>query len=214
MMKLRYDAVAFDLLTGLLDSWTLWNRAAGGPDAGHRWRAEYLRLTYGTGRYRPYEQLVAESAEATGLTPTATLDLVRRWGELEPWSEVRSVLTRLEGRVKLAIVTNCSEYLAAAAVVRTGMEFAVAVTAERAGWYKPQPQPYALALQELGLPADRVLFVAGSPADIAGAASVGMPAFWHNRIGLPLPPLTDATRHRLLGTADSLHPLIPLVLGP
>jgi 2-haloalkanoic acid dehalogenase type II len=212
-MKHRYDAVAFDLLTGLLDSWTLWNRVAGGPDAGHCWRAEYLRLTYGAGRYRPYQQLVAESAEAAGLPCTATSELVRRWSELAPWPEVRSVLTMLAGRSQLAIVTNCSEPLAAAAVDRTGMEFAVVVSAERAGWYKPQPQPYALALQELGLTADRVLFVAGSPADIAGAAGVGMPVFWHNRIGLPMPPLTDATRHHLLGTADSLHPLIPLVLS-
>ena len=212
-MKLRYDAVAFDLLTGLLDSWTLWNRVAGGPAAGRRWRVAYLGLTYGAGRYRPYQELVAESAQATGLPATVATQLALRWGELALWPEARSVLTRLQGRVKLAIVTNCSEYLAAAAVDRTGMDFAVVVSAERVGWYKPHPRPYQLALQELGLPADRVLFVAGSPADIAGAAGVGMPVFWHNRIGLPMPALPDATRHRLLGTADSLHPLIPLVLS-
>jgi len=212
-MKLRYDAVAFDLLTGLLDSWTLWNRVAGGPDAGRRWRAAYLGLTYGAGRYRPYQELVAESAQATGLPATVATELALRWGELAPWPEARSVLTRLQGRVKLALVTNCSEHLAAAAVGRTGLEFAAVVSAERAGWYKPHPRPYQLALEELGITADRVLFVAGSPADIAGAAGVGMPVFWHNRIGLPMPPLTDATRHHLLGTADSLHPLIPLVLS-
>jgi len=40
-------AVLFDLLTALMDSWTLWNAVAGSPAQGRAWRAEYLRLTYG-----------------------------------------------------------------------------------------------------------------------------------------------------------------------
>ena len=46
-------AVLFDLLTALLDSWTVWNAAAGAEDKGRAWRAEYLRLTYGCGAYVP-----------------------------------------------------------------------------------------------------------------------------------------------------------------
>ena len=42
-------AVLFDLLTALLDSWTVWNAAAGSEEKGRAWRAEYLRLTYGCG---------------------------------------------------------------------------------------------------------------------------------------------------------------------
>ena len=49
-MVRRYDAVLFDLLTALLDSGSLWNRVAGNPDDGKRWRAAYLRTTY---RRRP-----------------------------------------------------------------------------------------------------------------------------------------------------------------
>ena len=51
---MQYRAVIFDLLTALLDSWTLWNAVAGNEATGLRWRREYLRLTYGAGRYRPY----------------------------------------------------------------------------------------------------------------------------------------------------------------
>jgi len=36
------DAVLFDLLTALLDSWTVWDRAAGGREAGHRTLRELL----------------------------------------------------------------------------------------------------------------------------------------------------------------------------
>ena len=63
--------VLFDLLTALLDSWTVWNRAAGSESAGRAWRAEYLRITYGCGAYRPYEQLVEEAAAAVGLPASA-----------------------------------------------------------------------------------------------------------------------------------------------
>lgn len=205
-----YDAVAFDLLTGLLDSWTLWNDIAGGPERGMRWRREYLRLTYGTGKYRPYEQLVAESARATELSSACATELVRRWGELEPWPEAREVLRELAGRVPLAVVTNCSESLARAAVESMGCSFAAVVSAERAGWYKPQPQPYELARRELGVPADRVLFVAGSPYDISGASSVGMAVFWHNRIGLAA--LETPSGARVAGSADSLWAVVPLVI--
>ena len=64
----RYDAVAFDLLTALLDSWSLWNDIAGSRDAGMRWRREYLRLTYGQGHYVDYEALVTDSATNVGPT--------------------------------------------------------------------------------------------------------------------------------------------------
>ncbi|MFX9189359.1 hypothetical protein ABTN59_22045, partial [Acinetobacter baumannii] len=66
-MKRAYDAVLFDLLTALLDSWTLWNKVAGSDEAGLRWRAEYLKNTYATGSYRPYEDLVGEAAHNVGL---------------------------------------------------------------------------------------------------------------------------------------------------
>ena len=63
----RFDGVLFDLLTALLDSWSLWNAVAGGAEPGRRWRAEYLQRTYRTGAYRPYEDMVAEAAEAVGV---------------------------------------------------------------------------------------------------------------------------------------------------
>ena len=59
---MKYDAVVFDLLTALLDSWTLWNDVAGSPETGMTWRRRYLEITYGCGAYRPYEKLVREAA--------------------------------------------------------------------------------------------------------------------------------------------------------
>jgi 2-haloalkanoic acid dehalogenase type II len=206
----KFDAVLFDLLTALLDSWTLWNIVAGSPEDGRMWRTAYLRRTYEAGAYRPYEALVAEAAAEVGLSPTLAARLAARYGELKQWPEVHEVLgaLRREG-MALGIVTNCSEELAAKAVACTGVNFDVAVTAERAGFYKPDARPYQMALDELGGVPGRCLFVAGSVYDLFGTSKVGLPTYWHDRIGMA-PPFNapePIAHHR------SLYPLLGLVLG-
>ena len=198
-MKRKYDAVLFDLLTALLDSWTVWNRAAGSEEAGRRWRAGYLKLTYGCGAYRPYETLVAEAATLAGLGAAQVRALDDAWLTLEPWPGVAATLATLAQRHRLGIVTNCSELRGCQAAARAGARGDVIVTSERAGFYKPDPRPYRLALDELGLPPERVLFVAGSGFDLFGTAAVGLDTFWHNRIGLTPPagapaPLAESPR--------------------
>lgn len=154
---------------------------------GHAWRAEYLRLTYGCGAYRPYEQLIQEAAEATGIPDSATKALIARWGELSPWSGAQGLLDALQGRTRLAVVTNCSERLGALALARLEARWSCIVTAERAGYYKPHPRPYLLALETLGVLPQDAMFVAGSGYDLIGASAVGLRTCWHNRRGLPPP---------------------------
>jgi 2-haloalkanoic acid dehalogenase type II len=185
---LKYQAVVFDLLTGLLDSWTVWNRVAGSEAAGRKWRAAYLELTYGCGAYRPYESLVAEAAAGTGLSAVHAAALSEHWRHIQPWEEAPAVLRKLARHHKLGVVTNCSERLGREAAAQLGVAFDVIVTSERAGYYKPDPHPYRLALAELKLAPERVLFVAGSGFDLIGTATVGMPTLWHNRAGLDRPP--------------------------
>jgi 2-haloacid dehalogenase len=203
----RCDAVLFDLLTALVDSWTLWNRVAGNAEAGRRWRTAYLRKTYAAGRYRPYEALVAEAAASVGLPPRLADDLAEAFAALEPWPEVRCVLGALNRAVPLGIVTNCSEELGRIAAARTGINFAVIVTAERAGFYKPHPRPYRIALAVLGVAPERCLYVAGSPYDLVGTARLGLPAYWHDRTGMAAPADTPAPLRR----EPSLFPLLDLV---
>jgi 2-haloacid dehalogenase len=183
----RYDAVLFDLLTALIDSWSLWNRIAGGEVAGRAWRGAYLKLTYGCGAYRPYETLVEEAAVASGLPAACAKDLEDEWLSLEPWEDARPLLRKLAKDYRLGVVTNCSERLGRFAAMRMETPFDVVVTSERAGFYKPRPEPYQLALDELSLPASRVLFVCGSAFDLFGTAKVGMATLWHNRAGLTRP---------------------------
>ncbi len=205
--RLDVDALLFDLPTALLDSWSLWNAAAGSASEGRRWRQHYLELTYAAGDYRPYEALVRESAAVAGL-PSARADaLLETWDHLEPWPEVPAVLRSLGATRRIGVVTNCSTALAARAAARLGHPVDVLVAAERAGAYKPDARPYQLALLELGLPPARVLFVAGSPYDIPGAGGVGMPVVWHNRLQLVRPPGVGEPYREIA----SLHALRPLL---
>ena len=202
----RYDAVVFDLLTALIDSWTLWNRAAGSAEDGLRWRRAYLELTYGTGAYSPYEDIVRQAAAKADVAAACADTLFAQWNGLLPWPETRQVLAALADRVPLGVVTNCSRALGAAAVACTGGRFAAVVTAESAGFYKPRPEPYRAVLKMMRTDPARTLFVAGSAADVPGATGAGMPVFWHNRMGLQ--PVGDA---RPDFSAASLEPLVELV---
>ena len=133
-----YDAVLFDLLTALLDSWTLWNSVAGSTIDGQRWRAEYLKISYATGPYRPYNDLVADAASAAGLSPSMASELDARYDGIAPWPEATTTLRALKGNgLKLDIVTNCSEWLGRIAAARLDVDFDVIVTAERAGFLNP-----------------------------------------------------------------------------
>src|SRR5579863_4946142 len=190
-------AVLFDLLTALLDSWTLWNRAAGSEQAGRAWRAEYLRLTYGCGAYVEYEQLVRQAAARLGLPESAPLALEANWLQLTPWSDTVDALRQLRPHCKLAVVTNCSIRLGRLAADILPVEWDGVITAEEAGVYKPDPRPYRVALDKLGVSAADAAFVAGSSYDMFGTAEVGLRTYWHNRVGLELkegapPPEVEA----------------------
>jgi 2-haloacid dehalogenase len=180
-------AVLFDLLTALLDSWSAWNAAAGSEQAGRAWRAEYLRLTYGCGTYVAYEDLVRQAARAQGLDPAVADALEAGWGSLPIWSGAQAALDRMAGRTRLAVVTNCSTRLGRLAAARLDTRWDVVITAEEAGFYKPNPQPYLLALEALGISPSDAAFVAGSGYDLIGTSAVGLRTYWHNRVGLLRP---------------------------
>lgn len=201
-----YDAVVFDLLTALIDSWTLWNRVAGSAQRGLAWRTAYLKLTYETGAYRRYETILADAAAAADMDADCVHALIGRWGELEPWPEARGVLTTLAPRAKLGVVTNCSVALGHLAAGNVYETFDAVVTAEEAGFYKPNRQPYAMALDALGTLPERTLFVAGSAADVPGASALGMTVYWHNRIGAASVAVTPPAFHE-----RSLNRLLDIV---
>jgi len=174
----------FDLLSALLDSWSLWDDIAGGGGAGRKWRMEYLKRTYATGAYVPYLDLVADSAESVGLPRAFAGRLEARWDELAPWPGAGTVLRELARDLALGVVTNCSDVLGRRAADLVGAPFRAVVTAESAGFYKPDPRIYAAGAGALAAHPDDVLFIAGSPLDVVGARATGLRVVWHNPLKL------------------------------
>ncbi len=204
----RFRAVLCDLLTALVDSWSLWADVAGDVALGRHWRETSLRLITATGAYRPYDELVAEATRAVGLPEARAAALLARWAELAPYPDVPPALTAAaQAGLKLGIVTNCSQALAELAAARVGVAWDAVVSAERAGCYKPDRRAYLAGCAALCLPPEACLFVAGSPHDVPGAVAAGMPVYWVNRRGLPAPPRAGA-----LVVAPTLEGL-PATLG-
>jgi 2-haloacid dehalogenase len=199
-------AACFDLLSALLDSWTVWDAAAGEqgmPALGRVWRRRYLVRTASAGEWRPYLDIVAEAAEEVGLPAEAAKTLEARWDSLQPWPDVEQALQAL--RLPRAVVTNCSEALGRRAVARVGLPFDIVVSAERAGAYKPDPRPYRLTCVELGCKPEEVAYVAGSPFDARGALGQGFQVTWVNRLGTEVP--TGLERTEIVDSLASWHPV-------
>src|SRR5258708_36091372 len=157
----KFRAIAFDLLTGLVDSWWLWIDVAGDVDLGRRWRTAALGIAPSTGAYQPYEHIVGRAAAEVGLPSARAAALLARWGEIHPWPEAPEVLRRLSGH-RLAVLTNCSQKLAEMAAAATGGRFEVVMSAERAGIYKTDPRAYLAVAKALDVEPGALLFVAGS----------------------------------------------------
>lgn len=196
----RPKVIIFDLLTALLDSWSLWDASTPSATAaeGRVWRARYLELTFSTGAYIPYEQLVHQAAKDVGLPESVPRTLLENWDKLQPWPEDAQVLEQLRLRgYKLGVVTNCSKRLGTIAADIVG-KFDSIVTAEESGFYKPTAQAYQAILTKMGVQSQDALFVAGSAGDVEGATNAGMKVVWHNKVGLSRKgesvPLKEATR--------------------
>ena len=184
MNKSKYDAIVFDLLTGLIDSWSLWNEIAGSELKGRDWRSRYLQITYNTFKYKNYEDLVLLSAQQAGLKNTNAFKLIEEWERLKPWPEVNMVLNKLKDKFALGVATNCSIKKGNEAIKLIDVKFNSTVTAEEVGFYKPHPEMYNCILKKMNTCPSRTLFVAGSPFDVEGAKSMDMDVYWHNRVGL------------------------------
>jgi len=184
MNKSKYDAIVFDLLTGLIDSWSLWNEIAGSELKGRDWRSRYLQITYKTFEYKKYEDLVLLSAQQAGLKNINAFKLIDEWERLKPWPEVNMVLNKLKDKFALGVATNCSIKKGNEAIELIDVKFNSTVTAEEVGFYKPHPEMYNCILKKMNTCPSRTLFVAGSPFDVEGAKSMDMDVYWHNRVGL------------------------------
>ncbi|HLZ68301.1 MAG TPA: HAD family hydrolase [Dehalococcoidia bacterium] len=115
--------------------------------------------------------------------------LCELWDDPSPiylFDDALPVLAELRGAgYRLGLVSNWSWGLETI-LQRTGLAplLECAVVSARAGYRKPHPAIYRLALDALGLEADEVLFVGDNPhADVDGPLAVGMAPVQIDRVG-------------------------------
>jgi 2-haloalkanoic acid dehalogenase type II len=165
------QGVLFDLLMAVMDSPAVWAAAAGDAKGGLAWRDAVTRRMAESSVYAPFEELVEVAARERALPAGATSVLFARWPEMSPRPDALA-LARLS--LPYAFVTNCSRALADLAAARSGLRPSFVLSAEEAGWYKPDARIYQAAWRKLGSPPDRTLFVAGAAYDAEGAANAGL----------------------------------------
>jgi HAD superfamily hydrolase (TIGR01509 family) len=111
-------------------------------------------------------------ALGTNLSPEQFLSAL----EYEELPHVRESLRALEARgVTLAVVANWDCALPGH-LERLGLarSFSAIVTSAEAGAAKPDPAPFRIALERLGVPPERALHIGDGEVDEAGAAAAGL----------------------------------------
>lgn len=101
-----------------------------------------------------------------------------RDGALVPYPHAKLVLNRLlkEG-YHLAVVSDAPRFEAWLRLVYLGLQhtFDVVLTFDDTGYHKPDPAPFLMALDKLGVPADRALVIGDwKERDILGGQNAGM----------------------------------------
>lgn len=215
-----YSAM-FDTVGGLTDALRAFFHHRGIPAdaaaAARAWRRahmDYLLLANSLDR-EPASNRAAIEASARymlrALAPppgTAEIEaLVGVWERLPAWPEAAEVLAEVRRRpLALAVFSN-GDYGMLDALMRTFPVRFDRIVSVEGGKFKPHPSVYRKALVEMGVPAEDLLHVAGSPTDGAGATAAGLRTIWINRAGDAVADPRFAPAHQ----AGDLRGVLPLL---
>lgn len=160
------------------------------------WRAKQLQYTWLRslmGRHVDFWHVTGDALdfamESLGIEDAALrARLMSLYERLGAYPEARPALEALrKARVKIAILSNGSPRMLAAAVEAAGLAPLVdsVLSVEAVGIYKPSPSVYRLALDRLHLWPNEILFVSANGWDACGAKASGMRVAWCNRTAQP-----------------------------
>ena len=131
---------------------------------------------------------------------------------LDAYPEVKDVLTALKvGGLKTAILSNGSPKMLSSAVENAGINEVLDDTfsVDSIGIYKPHPSVYQMAVDGLGVNAERICFMSSNAWDAAAAANFGFRVVWVNRFGQPQERM-PGDPEQVIQTLGDLPPLLGL----
>jgi sugar-phosphatase len=168
-----FAAVLFDLDGTLLDStaavvrcWLAWASERGiGP--------ERLQGYHGVPAVDIVRDLVAEPDVPAALARISELELLDVRGITVLPGAAEALAALPSGRA--AVVTSCTDALAAARIAATRLDAPhVLVAADHVHRGKPDPEPYLLGAERLGVDPQHCLVVEDAPSGLASARAAGM----------------------------------------
>jgi len=98
------------------------------------------------------------------------------WHRLQPWPDAIPGLTHLRKRFVLATLSNGNVALLVNMAKYSALPWDCILSAELVRAYKPDPRPYQMALNLLGLRSYEVMMVAAHQEDLRAAQAQGMQA--------------------------------------
>ena len=105
------------------------------------------------------------------------------------FTETAPALERLARKCRLAIISNIDKDIIEKTKANIGVQFAITVTAQEAGAYKPTLKPFQIALKKLAAEPTSILHVSsGFRYDIPPAHRLGFRTAWINRKSEQAPP--------------------------
>ena len=160
------------------------------------WRQKQLQYTWLRslmGRHADFWRVTGDALdfamESLGIRDGGLRErLMALYERLGAYPEARPALEALRGAgLRTAILSNGSPRMLAEASAAAGITSLLdaVLSVESVGIYKPSPAVYRLALDELRLWPNEVLFVSANGWDACGAKAFGLRVAWCNRAGQP-----------------------------
>jgi 2-haloacid dehalogenase len=169
------------------------------------WRAKHLEYTWVyslAGKQAMFWMLAQRSLDHAiqevggGISTDVRSNLLRAYRAMDPYPEVRDVLSALKARGdRLVILSNGDADMLTDAVRAAKLDgvFDAVISVVSAGIFKPSAKVYQLITGRFGGTPAEVSFQSSNRWDIAGARAFGFHCVWVNRTGAPdeypdLPP--------------------------
>lgn len=141
--------------------------------------------------HTPYREIghraVAHVMDRAGIKYTVeeVRSLVGAIEKLRPFPEVPEALARLQTRYNLVVLSNGDPDMLETAKAYHKIPFDRVISVAEANSFKPHVATYTRAAELLGLPLDKILFVANHAFDCIGAKSAGMRTAFIDRRSRP-----------------------------
>jgi 2-haloacid dehalogenase len=214
----QYGTVV-DMQKGLTEAVTPYLRSkgwTGRPDAFVTWwrrtHFENSMIDSLLGRaHTPYREIghaaLAHTLDRAGIAYTMdeVRSLVGQIERLEPFPDVPGALARLQGRYRIAVLSNGDPDMLEAARPFHRIPFDAVISVAVAQAFKPHVATYTRAAEIVGVGLDEILFVASHAFDCIGAKSAGMYTAFVDRRRRPFghtPHQPDIVVPDMTGLAD------------